>query len=907
MVFNFVTSASTLQPPFNRNGGQNRLRYDIDSSKGLSMQNRSTPLKVLLLAAALSLFLPFRTFAQQADLARDAVMLLEAKCIACHGPAQMSGLDMRQRETLLKGGSRGPAIRSGDAEGSLLFQAVSHQGELKMPPDSKSPLPTKELAVLKKWIEQGAPWPEGLEQKAESAWWSFREVQRPEVPRPKRGKLVRNPIDAFILAKLKEKGLKPAPLADKQTLLRRAYFDLLGLPPTTEQVERFLQDTSPGAFRKVIDQLLASPHYGERWGRHWLDVVRYADAAGFEGDNDYPTAWRYRDYVIKSFNDDKPYDRFVQEQIAADELWPDNQENSGTYAMPLEKLEHLEARVGTGLYTFGPENDGSQLNGARLRHEWLTDAVDTTGAAFLGLTLQCARCHNHKFDPIPQKDYYGLQAIFAASQPATILVVDAMSSLHRRENHHVLLALDEARRGYRQLEKEVKGRVIESQKKEFPAEVVQAFEVPEKERTAEQNELAAPLVKAYEKIKIEEHLMPEQRDRYQQWIDAMVESLLALPPKDLSHEVYFDALFDLPSAAVLGHVQTELVPTTHVLSRGELDRPLAPAQPRLPAAFGDGRPFQWERYGPRYRKQFALWLTSPDHPLTARVMVNRIWQGHFGRGIVATANDFGHKGAPPTHPELLDWLASEFLARGWSIKSMHRLIMLSYTYQMSSRFQDPANLKKDPQNHYLWQKNRRRLEAEALWDSIHWVAGTLNLKMYGRPVMPRLSETELAPLRVKKRWVPPSDPAEGKRRGIYILARRNFSFPMFEKFDMADPNASCPQRDVTTVAPQALWTLNNPMTFEQAKRFAARLAKENGKDPSAWVEAAWRLALARRPSTDEKREALQLMEQLSTSAGEPPDSAILPEPLAKLGSSRGLALAKLCLTLFNLSEFNYID
>ena len=871
------------------------------------MRNRGTPLKALLLTVAFPLFLPFPAFAQQADLAREAVMLLEAKCMACHGSSQMSGLDMRQRETLLKGGSRGPAIRPGNAQESLLFQAVSHQGELKMPPDSDSPLPMEQLAVLKKWIEAGVPWPKEEVRRAESTWWAFRKVQRPAVPKPKDATLVRNPIDAFILARLQEKGLKPAPPADKRTLLRRAYFDLIGLPPTPEQVERFLEDSSFDAFERVVEELLASPQYGERWARHWLDVVRYADSTGFEADLPYLNAWRYRDYVIKSFNDDKPYDRFVQEQIAADELWPDDQANTGTYAMPLEKLEHLEARVGTGLYAFGPKIGESEMDGGKLRHEWLTDAVDTTGSAFLGLTLQCARCHNHKFDPIPQRDYYGLQAIFAASEPVTIRVVDGMSSLHRPESYHLVIALDEARLGYQQLEKKVKDRVIESRKKEFPAEVVKAFEGPEEERTAEQNELAGPLVEIYKELKIDQHLTEKERDRHQKLTDDMVKLLLALPLKDASHRVRFDGLLDLPSANVLAHTQTELVPTTYVLSRGELDRPLASVEAHLPAIFGDDRPFEWESYGPRHRKQFALWLTSPGSPLTARVMVNRIWQAHFGRGIVATANDFGRQGAPPTHPELLDWVASEFVARGWSVKSMHRLIMRSHAYQMASRFQDPENLKKDPQNHYLWRMNRRRLEAEALWDSIHRVAGTLRLKMYGRPVMPRLSETELASLRNKETWVPPSDPAEGNRRGIYILTRRNFSFPMFEKFDMPDPNFSCPQRDVTTVATQALWTLNNATTFEQAKHFAARLAMEYGEDPTAWVEAAWRLALARQPTANEKREALQLMEQLSTSTSEAPDSATLPGSLAKLGTTRARALAKLCLAIFNLNEFSYID
>ncbi|MBI3667407.1 MAG: PSD1 domain-containing protein, partial [Acidobacteria bacterium] len=789
-----------------------------------------------------------------------AVDILEKKCGVCHGAAEMSGLDMRQREKLLKGGKRGPAIRPGKAGESLLYQASSHQSELKMPPGSANPLPSEELKILEKWINEGALWPERelATAKAEPSWWSFKKVHRPAVPRPRNQDRIGNPIDAFILAKLEEKGLKPAPRADKHALVRRLYFDLTGLPPTPEQVDRFLKNSSAEAYENLIEELLASPRYGERWGRLWLDVVRYADSAGFEGDVYYPNAWRYRDYVIKSFNEDKPYDRFVQEQIAGDELWPDDLELQGFYDVPPAKLEHLEARVGTALYSLGPQIQESFLDGAKLRNDWLTDAVDTTGSAFLGLTFGCARCHDHKFDPIPQRDYYRLQAVFAASWPVQIPVVTGLSMTHRDESYHWMIALDEARTAYQKLEKTVKDRVIEAKKKDFPPEVVRAYEIPAERRTAQEAEIAAPLLKAYNDIKIEEFLTEKERGLHKELLQRLASTVLNVPAADASHRVRFDGFFDVPTATVLGHVEPEIIPDTYILERGDLGKNKGKVGPGLPGALSDEtgpQEMPREVVGPRYRKQLALWLTRPDHPLTARVVVNRIWQGHFGRGIVSTANDFGGQGQLPTHPELLDWLASEFVSRGWSIKTMHRLILLSNTYRMSSLFTDPDNARKDPQNLYFWRMNRRRLEAEAVWDAIHASAGTLDLKMGGRPVMPPLSKSEMAALRIKPWWVPPADPSEADRRAVYILSRRNFTFPMFDKFDRPESSTSCPRREETTVAPQILWTLNNQSTYAEAQQFAARLVKERGDKPTAWVDAAWRIALAREPSPIEVTEA----------------------------------------------------
>jgi len=848
---------------------------------------------------------------QDAIVQSTAIRILKTKCEACHGASQIAGLDLRQRESLLKGGSRGPAIVRGNAGESLLYRAAAHEGELKMPPGSSAPLPPDELETLKQWINEGATWPSGAlqRQRTEPDWWSLRNLRRSALPKSSTPSGDVNPIDVFISDKLREKRLKPAPRADNLTLLRRAYFDLLGLPPSQEEATKFLSDSSPKAYQKLIDDLLASPRYGERWARHWLDVVRYADSAGFEGDVYYPNAWRYRDYVIKSFNEDKPYDRFVQEQIAGDELWPDNLDLAGFYDVPYEKLEHLEARIGTTMYTFGPEIQESHLDGSKLRYERLTDAVDTTASAFMGVSLMCARCHDHKFDPFSQRDYFRLQAIFAASQPIQVPVITTMSATHRDEAYHGMLALAEARQSYRTLEKAVKDRLIADKKKDFSAEVVRAFETPAEKRSAKETELATPLLKAYGEIKIEEHFTDSERALHSQLKQRLVNAVLDVPQEDASHRVRFDGFFDAPVATVLGHIDTELVPDTYVLNRGDLGRNKAKVGPGLPGIFNDGwesEEMSMDAAGARYRKRLALWLTRPDHPLTARVMVNRIWQGHFGRGIVATPNDFGRQGQPPTHPELLDWLAAEFVAQGWSIKSMHRLIMFSNTYQMSSRFSDDSNTAIDPENLYLSRMNRRRLEAEAIWDSMHAAAGTLNLKMSGRPVMPPLSASEMTALRVKSWWVTPADPSEANRRGVYILSRRNFSFPMFDKFDRPDTATSCPRREMTTVAPQALWTLNNVVSYELAKQLAQRVVKQDSAHSPAWVEAAWDIALARKPSAQESKEALALLEKLTRQARSKL-KADSPSEIATLEPAVAAGLVQLCLTIFNLNEFIFVD
>ncbi len=785
-----------------------------------------------------------------------------------------------------------------------------------MPP-GQTRLSAADLGVLKDWVDQGASWPNASTKpnSADSDWWSFRKPQRPPVPGSvEYSDRVRNPIDSFIFARLQAENLAAAPEASKLELVRRMYIDLIGLPPEPEAVEKFIEDTSPEAYSNLVNHLLDSPQYGERWARHWLDTVRYADSGGFETDEYYPNAWRYRDYVIKSFNEDKPYDRFVQEQIAADELWPDNLDLYETsYGIPPEKVEHMEAKVGTSLFGFGPAIGESTLDAPKLRYERLTDWVDTTSSAFLGLTMGCARCHDHKFDPLSQKDYYRMQAIFAPSHPVTIPVVTEMSMFHRNEYYPKYIALDERRRAHQMFQARVEKRLTEAKKSEFPPEVIRAYEVPEAERTEKQKKLAAPLEEALTKLipsktfKLADHLTSEEKEERAQLMMAIAEKVLDLPLKDLSHHVRFDGFYDNPSATVLGHIQTELIPEVRVLERGDLDRPREKVGPGLPSSLANGVDFDEENlYGPRYRKKLALWLTRPDHPLTARVMVNRLWQWHFGRGIVATPNDFGSQGQPPSHPQLLDWLATEFVRQGWSLKSMHRLILESSTYRMSSRFHRKENALADPDNAYLWRANRRRLEAETLWDSIHSVAGNLNPKMYGRPVVPPLSENELAGFRLKWAWTVPADPAEHTRRGIYILSRRNFTFPMFQKFDTPDPAVSCPERSVTTVAPQSLWLMNNQAVFRQALIFAGRLIREGGDNPEQWVKQAWETALGRAPGSDEVRESLQAMASADGDGwSELPEGS--PSELESIDRAQAQGLTELCLAVFNLNEFLFVD
>src|SRR5688572_18373554 len=582
----------------------------------------------------------------------SARAIVEAKCVVCHGASvQMSDLDLRETATILKGGKRGPAVVPGKAEESLLYKAVKREGELQMPP-GKVALTPAEVAILRDWINAGArldPSPQPL--GASATWWSFRKPVRPTVPTVKNAAAVRNPVDAFILAKLEQQGLTLSGPAEPRTLVRRAYFDLHGLPPTPEQVDQFANDASSDAYEKLIDRLLASPRYGERWGRYWLDLVRYADTSGFETDHFFTTAWRYRDWVISSFNSDKPYNIFVQEQIAADELWSTNVDLEGTLKLPKEKEENLNRRIGTALFTLGSFPIEFTYYGDQFRAEWQADAVDTVGAAFLGLTVGCARCHDHKFDPITQRDYYRMSALFAGSVEREI-PLGSLFDIQTASRNFPLLA-------QAQVLKQMAGRGRRGGGRGGAAR--------------QQQQAQADQV---DPVEGEAGATPARGNPPDPQRAALLQQL---------GEAYLRAPERMPTANVLAH--EEIVPDTHILIRGDFKKKGEKVEPGFLSALNPGPPITEPKdvlFVPQRRKALALWLTSPDHPLVARVMVNRIWQGHFGSGIVRTPNDFGRQGDAPTHPELLDWLAVEFADRSWSVKQMHRMIMLSDTYRSSS-------------------------------------------------------------------------------------------------------------------------------------------------------------------------------------------------------------------------------
>jgi hypothetical protein len=706
--------------------------------------------------------------------------VLAGTCFRCHGGEKVRGdLRLDSRASLLRGGDRGPAIVPGDADKSLLIQALRHtHDEVKMPPGK--PLAAGVVNDFVTWVNNGAAWPDRLLIRGRKHW-AFQPVQRVQPPADPSGWSA-NPIDRFVRAKLREQGLQPAGLVDPRTLIRRVTFDLIGLPPAPEEVEAFLADRSEDAFAKVVDRLLASPHYGERWSRHWLDVVRYADTGGFEADHLYPNAWRYRDYAIRSLNSDKPFDRFLQEQVAGEELWPGD----------------CDAAVATGLYCVGPALAESAMVANQLEYEWLTDAADTTGAAFLGLSFGCARCHDHKYDPLMQQDYYAMQAIFAASD-----------------------------RPY-----------------------------PDKVRLLR--------------------------------IKALNGLLAEVPvPKELLHDPHCTLQTDQQVGLHLIHRREPM--TVHLLRRGELSKPGETVGPAFPATLcAPGRPgdFAGVPSGQR-RAALAKWLTAPDNPLTARVLVNRVWGWHFGQGLVRTPSDFGTQGEPPTHPQLLDWLARDFVDHGWSLKRLHRLILLSSTYRMQSVAEASA-LRVDPDNRLLAHFPRRRLEGEAVRDALLACAGSLNTQPFGPPVVPPLGSQELTGLfDAKDKWPVTKDATKHTRRSVYLLVRRTFTYPLLAAFDPPEVMTSCPQRARTVVPTQALALLNSPLVREQSAAFARRLLRECGERPEAIVPRAWQLAFGRPPSVAESGQALAFLRDRSS-------------PLEA-------ALSDLCLALFNANEFIYID
>jgi hypothetical protein len=867
---------------------------------------------------------------------KDVLPVLTNNCLKCHGEAlQLSGLDLRSRAAMLKGGQKGPAVVPGNAEQSRLYRLVAGLEKPSMPMDGK--LSEAQAATLRDWINQGALWEgeqvakaaptvapskslEDMEIPAEARkWWSFQKPVRHPVPRVKNAAWGRHPIDAFLTKVFEEKSMIPAPPADKNTLVRRAYLDLLGLIPTPEQVAAFVNDNSPHAWEKLIERLLASPHYGERWGRYWLDVVRYADSAGFEHDRDRPTAWRYRDYVIDAFNKDTPYNVFVKEQLAGDELdWVT-----------------FESKTATGFYRVGPRVEFREKDNPQYRFDYLDDFIATTAQGFLGLTVQCARCHNHKFDPIPQKDYYRMQAAFFPYVDVNhYLAPDAEAEAFQKKMDEIDARIQPLRQAVVDLELEWKEKAFVAEvASRFPEDAQIAVRTPADQRTPGQTLLANQLIRAVgvPAGALERHMPPEIKTQRAELLK-QIRELEAQRPRMPSYAIGVtdgDYRFSpdgpgdeqAPGKGMKrdGSLQGSYLPRgpgpytpppSYFLIRGDMDSKGSLMEPGFVTVATYGNPPTAippadGRTSGR-RRALAEWIASPDNPLTARVMVNRIWHHHFGRGLVRTLNNFGKLGDPPTHPELLDWLATEFVGRGWSIKQMHRLMMTSNAYRMASAYENAVNLKADPENKLLWRFRMQRMDAEALRDNVLYASGKLNRERGGPPVFPKVDASVLATMR-NGIWQVEEDGPKVWRRAVYVYRKRGMPFPMFEVFDLPDQSVSCSGRNVSTVPTQALTLLNNEFVLKQARFFAERVAAEAGADPSEQVTRAYQIATARNPSDEEKRLGMEFIgRQRQFHAGRTAETAPAENPVPGVTEPNLAALADFTHVLLNLNEFVYM-
>jgi hypothetical protein len=691
--------------------------------------------------------------------------------------------------------------------------------------------------------------------------WAFKPMQRVAVPKVQSAEAAHNPIDAFVIARLEAMSLRYSRPADKATLLRRVTFDLIGLPPTPEEIVAFLKDEAVDAYDKVVDRLLASPRFGERAALFWLDVVRFAESDGFKADDKRPNAWRYRDYVVKGFNDDKPFDRFVKEQIAGDELFPGD----------------FDALVATAFMRHYPD-EYNAVNLEQRRQEILNDITDTTAQTFLGLTLGCARCHDHKFDPISQRDYYRIQAFFAGWKPADLPVAPDKAVAEFREKLNAWeVKTAEVRREIAEIEKPYRLKLASKQRGRFPEEYAHLLDVPDEQRTPLEKQLGAMIEK---QVNADSRgpvtgLKAEDKER----VDALKKKLAEFGPRPVEPALT-PAMTDVGPEA----------PPTYLLKRGDWKKHDVEIKPGFLLAVDDRvadvRPPASGHTTGR-RSALAKWLTKPDNPLTARVIVNRLWQQHFGKGIVATPGDFGKQGDRPTHPELLDYLATELVRNGWKLKALHRQMVLSNAYRQASasEIDDPHGRTKDPENNLLWRMNRRRLDGEALRDAVLSASGLINFKQGGPSVFPEL------PAELKTNgWTPSADPAERNRRSIYVFVKRNLRYPLFAAFDAPDRCESCSRRFVTTTAPQALMLLNDKLYADQAARFAERVLKEVGEKPEQIIERSFEIGLGRLP-TSEERDAMRTFLNKQTANG------------AKIKD----AAADLCHALLNLNEFVYVD
>jgi mono/diheme cytochrome c family protein len=918
--------------------------------------------------------------AQEEFFEKNIRPIFAASCQRCHNArSKVAGLDLTTAEAFQRGGDGGPVINKDKPEESRLLKVVGYEGEMKMPPSGK--LKDHEIAALTEWVKMGAPWPASATPVATESWpkkpaarsfseeekafWAYQPLNAQVTAQMKGEAWAQSPIDRFILRKLEEKNLTPAPPADKLTLLRRATFDLTGLPPTEREMRDFLADQSTDAFNKVVERLLASPRYGERWGRHWLDVARYADSTGNDEDHRYPHAWKYRDYVIESFNNDLPYDQFIREQVAGDLL-------------PAKNPGEVNRRgiIATGFLALGPKAIAQQ-DKKKMLYDVYDEQVDVTTKAFLGLTVACARCHDHKFDPILTKDYYAMIGMFAStrsfsnpdSHVSAVLEkplvpreeferYQAAKRAHQEKERRVRLAIEEimddvkepavkessprmadyfvaARKIYQDnaplagvarqsnLNEEALKRWVDFLKAgddvrgylnewndaspDKLAEVARSYQERFQKRFAEWEEKIGKWRADYRKALAENKALPD-KPNFEAGVDRFF------------NDVYFGGGPFAAGFKDQKYFSSEKWSKLTALRKeqGELKKS-APAEPEMACAIEDGEQVEQKvfirgdynnsgeaapkgfpailaRYDtkPSFvgsgRLQFAEWLTQPGHPLTARVMVNRIWQWHFGEGLVRTPDNFGKMGERPTHPELLDYLAAEFVKSGWSIKAMHRMIMLSNAYRMSSINPNvaPKTLEDaDPDNRLLTRFNRRRLSIEEMRDGLLAVDGTLDLTMGGTLQTGRGTDGENNQGRLSL------NPEKLKRRTVYLPLRRANLPTLLNLFDFGDATTTSGKRQLTNVATQALFWLNSEFLYERAHNVAKSLLDRKEMSDAARVETAYALVLNRHPDKDEIDRGLNYVAGFKRKfAGE---------------NAGQKAWQSLCRVLMSSNDFVYVD
>lgn len=870
---------------------------------------------LLILAAGLWSACPTRADEPASPVAfeRDVRPILKASCFHCHGEEESAeaSLDLRLARFIQRGGDSGPAIVPGDRNASLLFQRVR---DAEMPPDPGHKLTDAQIDTIGRWIDAGAPTlrpephtiagdyltPEDL------AHWAWQPITRPHVPPVEHRDRVATPIDAFLLTKLEAQGFAFSPPADRAALLRRMYLDLTGLPPTPEQAVRFLADPAPDADARLVDELLASPHYGERWGRHWLDVAGYADSDGYAvEDSVREWAWKYRDYVIHSFNDDLPFDQFIREQLAGDEM----------IASPLDNLTPRDAELltATGFLRMAPDGTGGSVDDVNLaRNEVVAETIKIVSSSLMGITLGCAQCHDHRYDPISQTDYYRFRAFFepaldwqnwrAPQQRLVSLYNEADRAKAAEIEGEAAKVLAERET----LQTQFIQATLDKEIAKLPAEVRdaarQAHATAEKDRTPEQQ----ALFKQYPSLNVNPGSLylydSEAAKKLKELADRADEIRATKPPEEFIH-----ALTEVPGQAS----------PTRLFARGDYQQPKDDVAPAFLAITTGGDPAaaavaadNSELPTTGRRTALAQHLTTGQHPLVARVIVNRVWLHHFGRGIVATPADFGTLGIRPTHPELLDWLASEFISSGWSVKHLHRLILNSTAYRQALRY-DPAQDAADPDNLLYGGARLTRLDAEIVRDSMLAVSGRLNDQLYGKPV-PVMADTA-------GRWVlgienlnagRPGEvlPLHSQefRRSVYIQVRRSRPVAVLDTFDWPRMSPNCDFRKPSTVTPQSLMMMNSDTVLQEAHAFAERVLNLAGDDRAQQVNTAWQLAYVRAPNDSEWASAVQFLDEQTAIFKErlaQPDFA----EFAKTHTPERMALDSFCQTLLGANGFLYVD